>query len=115
MLILKSTDTSLDVDTRNALTEIRQLAKQIVCHCEDMEFTERRTNLMRLPIRLLPQTAIDLNKIFHKEMVRTVCLVAIYADLSSKERLYFQMGGRERFFHRELHKPRSPDTLAPGR
>lgn len=70
MLILRCLDSSLDMEVRDTLLDIQRLAQQIVCYYEDMEYAEGRTHLLRLPIPLLPQPAIDVNNLLHEKMVR---------------------------------------------
>lgn len=70
MLILRHLDSRLDIEVRGTLLDIQQLAQQIVYYFEDMNYAEGRTHLLRLPIPLLPQPAIDLSNLFHEKMVR---------------------------------------------
>lgn len=84
MLILKYLDSSLDIEVRETLLVIQQLAQQIVCYYEDMDCPEARTNLLRLPIRLLPEPALDLITLFHKRMVRDHLWLQIESCLPSE-------------------------------
>lgn len=68
MIIIRPTDEELDTNTRETMNEIQNLAKQIVCYYEDMEFFD--ASLMRLPNSLLPKLASEINNLFHEKMVR---------------------------------------------
>lgn len=70
MLVLRPFDITLDVGTRDTLYDIQKLARQIVCYYDDMDYAQGKTHLLRLPIPLLPQPAIDLSNLFHDKMVR---------------------------------------------
>lgn len=70
MIIIRPMDAELDINTRESMKEIQDLAQRIVCYYEDMGFAD--ANLMRLPTSLLPKSASDLNNLFHDKMVRII-------------------------------------------
>ena len=74
MLIIKSTDTHQNADLQRVLSEIKTLADQVSCYCEDMGDVPAGSNLMRLPIPLLPDCAQELDSLFHNDenIVRTL-------------------------------------------
>lgn len=71
MLIIKSTDNLQNADQRKVLRAVQKLADQVSCLREEMDNVHRRrSNLLRLPHPLLPDFALQLDKILHENMVR---------------------------------------------
>lgn len=67
MLVIKSTDTHQNADLQRVLSEIQTLADQVSCYCEDMGNVPAGSNLMRLPLPLLPSCAEELDKLYHND------------------------------------------------
>lgn len=68
MLIFQPTGNSLSGALSKALSNIQELAEQVMCYSEDIEYADGRSNLITLP--KLSQQLDLLHK--HKDMVRVL-------------------------------------------
>ncbi|KAL6868030.1 hypothetical protein J3F83DRAFT_88710 [Trichoderma novae-zelandiae] len=65
MLLLQSQGTDVGEGLRTALVNMHELAEQVICYSEDMEYMPGRSDLMRLPDALLPRLSFQLDHLLH--------------------------------------------------
>ncbi|KAL7940741.1 hypothetical protein V8C42DRAFT_336647 [Trichoderma barbatum] len=78
MLILQSTSADPSRGLGAAFGNIQELAEQVICYSEDMEYTPNRADLMRLPATLLPSPCLSLGTLLYnnKDMQDILCTLA---------------------------------------
>lgn len=62
-----------------ALSNIRELAEQVICYADDMEYVADGSDLMKVPANLLPRASTELDLLLHNN--EDVVCIAICKQL----------------------------------